>query len=301
MAGLEKPAIDVSIIGCGDIGYRVATRLQQEQAFTQQQITGYTRNNESLKRIASIGIGSQALDLDTLNIAHPLTIFSQHIVFYFAPPPARGTVDSRFRSWLAALDKAHLPKRILYISTTGVYGDHQGSRIDEKTATKPQADRAKRRLDAETALTEFAREQGIEFIILRVAGIYGKNRLPVKRLTQQTPILQAAISPLTNRIHEDDLAQICVTAALKSDSGEIYNVSDGDNVTMSDYFIQVAEHLNLPTPPMINWQEAEATLSAGMLSYLRESRLIDNKKILQKLNIVLRYPCLKDFFIYNKT
>jgi len=298
------PVNSVSIVGCGDIGCRVAELLSNPrhaiQPLAKSAITGYTRSNASLSRITALGIGSQALDLDAL-IREPLSPcpksrqFHKQIVFYFAPPASEGATDTRIRNWLTMLDSESLPQRILYISTTGIYGNHQGRHVNELTTPNPQSDRARRRLDAEHALTEFAFQYGVEFVILRVPGIYGEHRLPRKRLEQQTPILQPDIAPTTNRIHEDDLAQICVTAALKSGSGEIYNVSDGDNITMSESFIQIAKYLNLPSPPTIGWQEAEATLSKGMLSYLKESRLIDNTKLINNLSIVLKYPSLSDF------
>lgn len=294
MNSVVKPLINVAIIGCGDIGCLVAQRLKNI-SYT---VTGYARSASSIARMSLIGIGSKAFDLDSLALEKPnsLSLFDKQLVFYFAPPPTKGCSDTRMRSWLASLNINHLPQRIVYISTTGVYGDHQGRSVDETTMVNPQSDRAKRRLDAEQALTQFALEYSIEYIILRVPGIYGADRLPRQRLIAQTPILHPQVSPITNRIHEDDLAQICVAAALKSNSGEIYNVSDGENMTMSDYFIQVAEYLNLPQPPRISWYEAESNLSEGMLSYLKESRLIDNSKLLSSLNIKLKYPSLSQFF-----
>lgn len=289
-----KPLKNVSIIGCGDIGCLVAQLLLKDAHL----ITGYARSEASITRMAELCIGSTVFDLDSLSSekSNSLTQFKNQLVFYFAPPPANGTRDNRMRAWLDALDKKNLPQRILYISTTGVYGDQQGRRVDETTPVNPQADRAMRRLDAEQALTQFSIKHAVEFIILRVSGIYGQDRLPRKRLLARTPILRPEVSPITNRIHEDDLAQICVAAALNSPSGEIYNVSDGDNMTMSEYFIQVAEYLKLPQPPLISWYEAESLLSEGMLSYLKESRIVDNKKILHQLGITLIYPSLQSFF-----
>ena len=313
-----KPVKSVSIIGCGDIGRRVAQQLLSQAGLPAAAITGYARSAKSLSRISQQGIGAKQLDLDNLSATSTqnTTDFDQQLVFYFAPPPKDGTTDTRIRAWLASLDPEHLPRRILYISTSGVYGDQQGKTISEQTTPHPRAARARRRLDAEQALSQFVSDHSaglspdhipahfpdhspdhsIDFVILRVPGIYGAQRLPRKRLEQQVPILLPELSPVTNHIHEDDLRNICVNAALKSNSGEIYNVADNDHMTMSDYFIRVAEHLNLPIPPMINWQQAETTLSKGMLSYLKESRIIDNSKLLNKLGIVLKYPSLSDFF-----
>jgi len=302
------PVNSVSIVGCGDIGCRVAellsNPLHSDRALPKSAITGYTRSSASLSRITKLGIGSQAFDLDTL-IQDPLSScpkyrqFHKQIVFYFAPPASEGTTDTRHRNWLTTLDSEYLPQRILYISTTGIYGNQHGKHVNELTTPNPQTDRARRRLDAEHTLTEFSLQHGVEFIILRVPGIYGSSRLPRKRLENQIPILEPKLSPKTNHIHEDDLAQICVIAALKSNSGEVYNVSDEDNMTMSDYFIHIAKYLMLPIPPTVNWQDAEMTLSKSMLSYLKESRVIDNSKLINELGIILKYPSLSYFINYT--
>lgn len=301
MGDVEKPLNNLSIIGCGDIGCRVAKILQSWAKPDFTGITGYARSAASLARMAQAGIEPARLNLD--NLVHrtktTLTQFNNQLVFYFAPPPARGKADTRIRAWLASLDASQLPRRIVYISTTGVYGDQQGNNVTESTHPQPQTDRGKRRLDAEQVLTEFAYNNAVEFVILRVPGIYGMQRLPRKRIESKTPVLHPQFSPFTNHIHEDDLAHICVVAARHSASGEIYNVSDNDKMTMSDYFIQVADFLKLPHPPVIDWQQAEQVLSAGMLSYLRESRRIDNSKLLRRLKIKLEYPSLTDFFNYN--
>lgn len=298
MSARGKRLNNVSIIGCGDIGCQVAEKLIALPHFNAAAITGYARNSASLSRIAQLGVVAAALDLDNLqpNSAAKLGQFHKQLIFYFAPPPNKGKIDSRFRAWLAMLDPSRLPQRILYISTTGVYGNQQGRTVTELTPTKPQAERAKRRLDAEQALSQFAQQHGIEFVILRVASIYSLRRLPRQRIENKIPILRADLAPITNHIHEDDLVQVCVTAALQSNSGEIYNVCDNDNMSMSDYFISVANYLNLAQPPAINWQQAETVLSKGMLSYLKESRLIDNAKLLNNLHINLKYPSLSDFF-----
>jgi len=293
-----KPVNSVSIIGCGDIGYRVANLLIQHRIVAAEAITGFSRNVKQLSRLSALNTDTKKLELDNLATCGDLftSHFGDQLVFYFAPPPASGSRDSRLRNWLGSLDKQQLPRRILYISTTGVYGDQQGQAVNETATTQPGADRARRRLDAEQALADFAHEHNIDYVILRVAGIYGAQRLPRKRLEQQLPILRLELAPLTNHVHEDDLCNICIQAALHSDSGEIYNVADDDQMTMSEYFIFIAEKLQIPAPPQIDWQQAEQALSKSMLSYLKESRIIDNSKIKNKLGITLRYPTLSDFF-----
>ena len=110
----------------------------------------------------------------------------------------------------------------------------------------------------------------------------------------QSPYSEEELSPQTNRIHADDLAQVCVAAAAKKAEGEIYNVSDGTNSNMTEYFNTIADFCELPRPPLVDWEEAEKTISKGMLSYLKESRKLDNSKMINELDIKLRYPTLKD-------
>jgi len=184
------------------------------------------------------------------------------------------------------------PRRIVLLSTSGVYGDRGGARVDETTPPSPGTDRGRRRLDAEQRLRRFGEAHGVETIILRVGGIYGPGRLPEKRLREGVPMVPPEQAPVTNRIHVDDLARICVAAARRGRDGEIYNVSDGTAGNMTDYFDAVADFLGLPRPPRIDRAEAERTLSPGMVSYLQESRHLDNRKMREELGVTLRYPDL---------
>jgi nucleoside-diphosphate-sugar epimerase len=131
-----------------------------------------------------------------------------------------------------------------------------------------------------------------------VGGIYGAGRFPLARLQKGLPILKESESPFTNRIHQDDLAQICVAVSEHIKVGEhnqeIYNVSDGQPSTMSYYFKAVAKAKGLPQPPEISRAKAESVMSAGMLSYLKESRRLGNKKMLKDLQITLRYKNLEE-------
>ena len=284
------------IIGCGDIGRRVANLYIQQSKRQQRKITikALVNSQISKERCEPLGIEATVLNLDSINTNKAINI-SQDIenakLFYFAPPPPIGREDIRFKQFLASL--SYQPKRIVLISTTGVYGDSKGAWIDEQTPVNPQADRAYRRLSAEQLLQQWAQKYQREYIILRVAGIYAKDRLPLTRLKKGLAVINATEAAWTNRIHADDLAMICKQAMESSFSGEIYNVTDGHPSTMTEYFNQVADYANLERPPQINMQQAEVTLSAGMLSYLRESRRISNQKMLDQLDVELQFPDLK--------
>lgn len=293
MTDKDKPFKHIVIVGCGDIGLRVA-KIWKNQG---KSVFGVARSEESLNVLRQQHIHAISADLDNPD---SLTEFSgrlckQSLLYYFAPPPSAGTEDSRMVNFLNSLDKNNLPKQIIYISTSGVYGDQQGQLIDELTPPNPQVDRAKRRFHAEEQLIEYATNNtSVAVTILRVGGIYGPGRLPLQRLKDQIPMLQENLSPQTNRIHADDLAQVCAAAATEKSDGEIYNVSDGTNSNMTEYFNTIADFCNLPRPPLVDWEEAEEKISKGMLSYLKESRRMDNSKMINDLEIELIYPTLKD-------
>ena len=278
--------ISVFIVGCGDIGRRVAARWQEAQ------VGGLVQSPASAELLQQVGITPWQANLDDPTTLLDLPL-ADALVYYFAPPPPTGTIDTRMQHFLAAIEPARLPARIVYISTSGVYGDRGGDMINEDTSPNPQVDRARRRYDAEQQLRQFGKSHGIDVVILRVGGIYGPGRLPVKRLQDRVPIIHEHLAPSTNRIHAEDLAQICVAAARRGRSGAVYNVSDGTDSNMTEYFNTVADFLKLPRPPTIDWEEAEHTLSAGMLSYLRESRRMDNRRMLEELGIELQYPTLE--------
>ena len=280
----QKP---VFIIGYGDIGRRVATLYLSNK----NPVTGLARSESSFQLMKDDNVIPAYADLDDINSLSGLSL-ADSLVFYFAPPPPTGTSDPRMKNFLASLDRKKLPRKIIYISTSGVYGDQAGQWVTENTPTKPGAERSFRRLDAENQLQQFRSEQAVKTVILRVGGIYGPGRLPEQRIREAVPVLKQELAPKTNRIHADDLANICVAAEKYGRDGEIYNVSDGCDSNMTEYFFQVARHLGLAQPPTIEWDEAENTLSKGMLSYLRESRRMDNSKMLKELHVRLKYPHL---------
>ena len=213
-------------------------------------------------------------------------------LYYFAPPLATGRIDSRMHHFIAALDAAKPPQQIIYISTSGVYGDTKGEWVTEESPLNPQANRAFRRVDAETALTGWCETHRIPLTILRVAGIYGPDKLPLKRLQKGTPVLRQEECGYTNRIHIEDLVNICIKAAGQGEGTEIYNVADGHPSTMSDYLFAVADTLGLPRPATVTMEEAKRVLTPAMISYLSESRRLDNEKLLRGLGVELRNSTL---------
>ena len=289
MINKDKPFKHVLIVGCGDIGLRVAKIWKKAS----KSVFALARSESSIDLFRQQHIHACQADLDD-----PKSLINlpskQSLLYYFAPPPAKGQKDTRMTHFLENLDVNHLPAHLIYISTSGVYGDQGGQLINEQTPANPQVDRAKRRYHAEQQLQQWGEQNAVPITILRVGGIYGPGRLPLQRIKDQIPMLHENLAPQTNRIHADDLAQDCVAAATKDTAGEIYNVSDGTNSNMTEYFNTIADFCGLTRPPLVDWDEAEKTISQGMLSYLKESRKMDNSKMINELDIKLIYPSLKE-------
>jgi nucleoside-diphosphate-sugar epimerase len=289
MTNKDKPFKHILIVGCGDIGRRVA-KLWQKSG---KSVHGIVRSKAGLDLLEQLKIHTHPADLDNINSLNNIPT-KNALLYYFAPPPAKGVEDTRMNHFLKNLDKNALPNQLIYISTSGVYGDQQGQLINEQTPANPQVARAKRRYHAEQQLQQWGKQNSVAITILRVGGIYGPKRLPLQRLKDHVPMLHENLAPQTNRIHADDLAQVCVAAASKKAAGEIYNVSDGTNSNMTEYFNTIADFCNLDRPPLVDWNKAEKTINKGMLSYLKESRRMDNSKMTKDLKIKLIYPTLID-------
>ncbi len=280
---------DIFIIGCGYLGTRVAQKWRHHN----RSVAAMARSVDSASKLQAQGITPYRGDLDEASSLNGLPV-SATALYYFAPPPATGCTDSRMHHFIAALDAAAPPRQIIYVSTSGVYGDTSGEWVTEESHLNPQADRAFRRVDAEQTLTKWCENNRIPLTILRVAGIYGPDKLPLKRLKAGTPVLREEECGYTNRIHIEDLVNICLKAAGQEGGTEIYNVADGHPSTMSDYLFAVADALNLPRPATVTMEEAKRVLTPAMISYLTESRRIDNGKLLRGLGVELKYPGLEE-------
>jgi len=275
------------IIGCGYIGKRVAKLAMLKG----NKVTALVRSESSAKELENLGIDIFTGDLDHRETLPHLPL-GNSILYYFAPPPPHGLIDIRIEAFTETINKPPYPKVVVLISTTGVYGNCKGEWVTEKRPPAPQAERAKRRLSAENILQNWGEKNKVPVIILRVPGIYGPGKLPVKRLKEGLPVLREEDSPFSNRVHADDLAKACIVAARKGQGGSVYNICDGHPTTMTDYFYKVADLLKIVRPPAITLEEAKKVLSKGMLSYLAESKRLDNRLMCEELGLKLKYPDL---------
>ena len=220
-------------------------------------------------------------------------------VLHLAPPAGEGFDDVRMKRWLAAAASrgaARLGKksklrprklRNVYVSTTGVYGDCGGERINETRSARPANTRAKRRVAAELRLRHAHHQR---FSILRAPGIYAAERLPVERLRAGTAALRAADDVFTNHIHADDLARAVWLAAFRGRPNRVLNVVDDAELKMGEYFDQVADATGLPRPPRMPRAELARTVSPMLYSFMSESRRIENTRMKRELRLQLRHP-----------
>jgi len=272
------------VIGCGDVGMRLLPLVR-----AQYRVFAVTSQRERFAELRAAGATPVLADLDQPAALRRLAGLAQHIV-HLAPPPAEGLLDRRTRSLTAILpDRA----QVVYVSTTGVYGDLGGRWADETQPVAPQNARARRRVDAEQVLRAWARRARGRLAILRVPGIYAADRLPLKRLQQGTPALRAEDDVYTNHIHADDLARIVLAALRHGRCNRIYHAVDDSELKMGDYFDMVADEFALPRPPRLERAALAAAVAPTLLSFMSESRRLANRRLKKELRVRLAYPTVQ--------
>lgn len=273
------------IVGCGDIGQRLLPLLRHRY-----RIFAVTTQEHKADLLRAAGAIPVLADLDRPETLARLGRLAQHIV-HLAPPPAAGEIDRRTRKLAAILpDRA----RLVYVSTTGVYGNCDGALFDETRPTAPQNMRAVRRVDAEFVLRRWARRSGSHLSILRVPGIYAADRLPLERLQRGTPALLADDDVYTNHIHADDLARLIVRTLDAGATPRIYHAVDDTTLRMADYFDAVADAHGLPRPPRLPREALRQQVTPALLSFMSESRRLANRRIKTELGYRLVYPTVAD-------
>lgn len=222
----------------------------------------------------------------------PVDLPVSYTVLYTVPPSQESQSDLRLQRLLNVLDPA--PTRFVYISTTGVYGDHAGAAVGEETPANPGSDHAARRVAAENVLNSWAAGNGCAAVVLRVPGIYGPGRLGIDRISEGSPVIDEGDAGPGNRIHVDDLAACCIAAMSSDIPAGVYNVGDGDHRTSTWFSNEVARQCELPTPPTISMEDARREFSPVRMSFLGESRRVDTKKMRGVLRVKLKYPNPED-------
>jgi nucleoside-diphosphate-sugar epimerase len=273
------------IIGCGDIARRALPMLVKHY-----RVYAAVRSDARHRELRAMGVTPLRADLDRPRTLRRLAGIG-NLILHFAPPQETGLKDRRTQALLAALSTGKiLPRRLVYISTSGVYGDCGGAWVSEEHSARPQTARAHRRIDAEVRLRRFGRARRVAVSILRAPGIYAGDRLPLARLDRGLPLLQENEDIYTNHIHADDLAAIARRALARGRAGRIYNASDESVLKMGEYFDLIADRFGLPRAPRLPRKEVEQRLSPAMLSFMGESRRLANRRIKRELGVRLKHP-----------
>jgi nucleoside-diphosphate-sugar epimerase len=286
---LRQPTL--LIVGCGDVGLRVLRLLAPRW-----RVLALSSSASRLQALRDQGAVPFLGNLDQPGSLRRIGALADHVL-HLAPPPGQGRTDPRTTALLQALARAGRVRRLVYGSTTGVYGDCGGAAFDETRAVAPATDRARRRVHAESQLRQFGRQTGCTVSILRIPGIYASNRAgghPKERLQRGTPVLVAAEDVYTNHIHADDLARACVAALLRGAPQRVVHACDDTDMRMGDYFDLAADLCGLAHPPRITRQQAQETLGAMQMSFMSESRRLGNERLKQELKLRLRYPTVQE-------
>jgi nucleoside-diphosphate-sugar epimerase len=285
----------ILIVGCGDVGMRVAAQLPRRV-----RLLALTSSEGRIDVLRQHGLTPLLGNLDQPATLRRLSGLATHVV-HLAPPPSENLADwrrdPRTLALLRVLRLRSLPQAVVYGSTSGVYGDCGGSWVSEARSVNPATPRAERRVDAEQQLRLFGRANGTRVHTLRIPGIYAPDReggTPRNRLLKGTAVLQSEDDVYTNHVHADDLARACIAALWRGKPQRVSHASDDTALKMGDYFDLAADLYALPRPPRLSRDTAQQQLPLMLLSFMGESRRLDNTRLKRELRVRLHYPTVRE-------
>jgi nucleoside-diphosphate-sugar epimerase len=259
-----------------------------------------TSSPQRVDALRACGIVPLVGDLDDPSSLQRLAGLATRII-HLAPPPSEGQAqwwrDPRTLGLARALRRRSAARSLVYGSTSGVYGDCAGAVVTEARPVAPSTPRAQRRVDAERIVRHLGRASGTQVTILRIPGIYAPDRpggTPRERLLRGTPVLQPQDDVYTNHIHADDLARAVIAALWHGRPQRVIHASDDSDLRMGDYFDLAADLYGLPRPPRVPRTLAQDQLPLMLLSFMSESRRLDNARMKQELRVSLRYPTVRE-------
>jgi len=279
------------IIGCGDVGLRVVRALAGRL-----RVFALTSSPDRRDGLRAAGVRPVVGNLDDPASLARLAGLAD-AVLYLAPPPTTGRTDPRLAALLAALGRRTLPARVVYASTTGVYGDCRGEWVTETRPLNASTDRAHRRVDAESRLRAWGRATGVRVSVLRIPGIYASDReggRPQDRVRRGTPVLAREEDGYTNHIHADDLARACIATLWRGRPQRVVQVCDDTDMKTGDYYDLVADLSGLARPPRVTRAQAGEQFTAAQWSFLNESRRLSNERMKRELRLRLARPTIRE-------
>ena len=287
--------MDVAILGCGYVGLELGRQLVSGSAEAGTTIYGVRRSTDGLERIREAGFDAVRADLqDPSSLS---SIPSVDAVVFAASSDGRDTASAR-ATYVDALesvvgefgDRPNPPDRLVYTSSTGIYGDHGGDRVDEETPIEPATPRAQVLADAEAIALDRSREYGIDGTVARFAGLYGPGRYRLDRYLDG-PVTEG----ISNMVHRDDAAG-AVNHLLTADRGrnEVVLVADDEPVSKWAFADWLAERCGRDPPPKLTLDERleSSTLSTAARERLRASKRCANDR-LRSMGYRLSYPTFR--------
>lgn len=282
------------LVGVGDVGARVAALLP-----SRVRVMALSSTPHNAQQLRAQGLVVLAGNLDQPATLDRLAGLGARVL-HLAPPPPHGDTDTRTRHLVWALQRRAAPECLVYVSTSGVYGDCCDALVTESRTPRPATARARRRCAAEQQWRAWGRRMGSRVGILRVPGIYAPDRpggTPRERLLQGIPALQAQDDIYSNHIHADDLARACIAALWRARAQRVYHVCDDTVLKMGDYLDLAADLYGLPRPPRLPRAAALAAVALRAPQrqrFMEESRRLSNQRMKQELRLALRYPTVRD-------
>jgi nucleoside-diphosphate-sugar epimerase len=273
----------IFIFGLGYSGLEIA-RLAKAAGWS---VAGTCTSEQKTGELRADGIEAYCFD-GTAALPAGAMDGASHVLCTIAPGT---TGDPALRTCSRLLRRA---RWLGYLSTTGVYGDHGGSWVDEATPAKPGQPRSIERLAAERAWQALGLEAGVAVDVFRLPGIYGPGRSAVDQVKAGTARRIDKPGQVFSRIHVEDIAGTVLMAISGTHAGAIYNVADDLPASTSDVVAYAYELLGKPVPPVIPWQQAAPAMSAMARSFYAETRRVKNDRIKNELGVVLRYPTYRE-------
>ncbi|GKY86608.1 SDR family oxidoreductase [Sinisalibacter aestuarii] len=260
------------------------TRLLLPQGW---RVIGTTRSPEKAAALGAEGVEAMVWPGSDMGAA---LADATHLLLSAAPDDAGDPVLAALADEIAA-NAAHLDW-VGYLSTTGVYGDHQGGWVDERTPLTPATRRGRQRVLAEGQWQALAEAAGLPLHIFRLAGIYGPGRGPFAKVRRGTARRIVKPNQVFSRIHVEDIAQVLAASIARPNPGAVYNVCDNEAAPPEDVLSHAAGLLGLPLPPEEDYATAEMTPMAR--SFYAESKRVRNDRIREELGVTLRYPTYRE-------
>ncbi|MCH7936405.1 MAG: SDR family oxidoreductase [Proteobacteria bacterium] len=272
---------------CFGLGYS-AGRLARRLKARDWAVAGTCQSPDRQAELADWGIEALVFDPERPLADAPSALSGVTHLLSSVPPGENGDpVLARHGSDIEAMEGVSW---VGYLSSTGVYGDTGGKSVTEDSAVNPSSDHGRRRAEAEAAWLALENDQGLPVHVFRLAGIYGPGRSALDQVRAGRAKRIDKPGHMFSRIHIDDIAQVLRASMDRPNPGAVYNVCDDEPAAAADVTAFACELLGLEPPPLQPFAEAEKEMSEMALSFWRDNRLVNNRRIKEELGVSLLHP-----------